>query len=65
MNLLTYVARKFKVPLTHIVHRTRNKVSVVDTYKLKKISFSNNQLIATYGDEDYDYDFDIAIRGTA
>ena len=65
MNLLRYVARKFKVLTTHLVYRTRNNVSVVDTYKLKKISFGNNQLIATYGEEDYDYDFDIVIRGIA
>ena len=65
MNLLTYAVRKFKVPVTHLVHRTRNEVSVVDTYKLKKITFSDTQLIGTYGDEDYDYDFDIVIRGIA
>jgi hypothetical protein len=65
MNLLRYAASKFEVPLTHLVHRTRNEVSVVDTYKLKKITFSDRQLVGTYGDEDYDYDFDIVIRGIA
>jgi len=65
MNLLTYAAKKFEVPTTHLVYRTRNKVSFVDTYKLKKITFSDRQLIGTYGDEDYDYDFDIVIRGIA
>jgi len=61
MNLLTYAARKFEVPLTHTVYRTNRE----QTYDLIKISFSDRQLIATYGDEDYDYDFDIVIRGIA
>ena len=65
MNLLRYAASKFEVPLTHLVHRTRNEVSVVDTYKLNNITFSDRQLVGTYGDEDYDYDFDIVIRGIA
>jgi len=57
MNLLTYAARKFEVPLTHTVYRANSE----QTYELNKISFTDNQLIATYGDEDFE--FDIVIRG--
>ena len=59
MNLLTYVARKFEVRLTHTVYRTNSE----QTYDLIKISFTDRQFIATYGDEDFE--FDIVIRGTA
>jgi len=59
MNLLTYVARKFQVPVTHTIHRR----STEQTYDLIKIGFTDRQLIATYGDEEFN--FDIAIRGTA
>ena len=61
MNLLTYAARKFEVPLTHTVFRRTTK----DTYDLKKISFTDNQLIAIYGEKDFEFEFDIVIRGTA
>ena len=59
MNLLSYAARKFEVPLTHTVFRRTTK----DIYDLIKISFTDRQLIATYGDEDFN--FDIVIRGIA
>jgi len=59
MNLLTYAGRKFEVPLTHTIYRTNSE----HTYDLIKISFTDNQLIATYGDEDFE--FDIVIRGIA
>jgi len=61
MNLLRYAASKFEVPLTHTVYRINSE----QTYDLIKISFTDRRLIATYGDEDYDYDFDIVIRGIA
>ena len=50
MRLLSYAASKFEVPLTY-----------KDLYDLKKISFTENHLIATYGDEDFN--FDVVIRG--
>ena len=59
MNLLSFAARKFEVPLTHTVYRTNSE----QTYDLIKISFTDSQLIATYGDEDFN--FDIVIRGIA
>jgi len=59
MNLLTYAAKKFKVPFTHTVCR----INTEQTYDLIKISFTDRQLIATYGDEDFN--FDILIRGIA
>jgi len=59
MNLLTYAARKFEVPITHAVYRTNSE----KIYVLIKISFTDTQLIATYGDEDFN--FDIVIRGIA
>lgn len=57
MNLLTFVARKFKVPLTHTVTRQKTET----TYELQQVSFTDRQLVATYGDDDID--FDIVIRG--
>lgn len=57
MNLLTFVARKFKVPLTHTV--TRHNKEIV--YELQQVAFTDRQLVATYGDDDID--FDILIRG--
>ena len=59
MNLLSYAAKKFEVPLTHTVYR----INTEQTYDLIKISFTDRQLIATYGDEDFN--FDIVIMGTA
>ena len=64
MNLLSYAARKFEVPVTHTIHRKRLLGDRHDTYGLKSISFTDNQLIATYGDEDgYELQFDVVIRG--
>lgn len=57
MNLLTYAARKFSVPLTHTVNRHNTET----TYELQQVSFTDRQLVATYGDEDID--FDVVIRG--
>jgi len=57
MNLLRYVVKKFNVPINHTVFRRTTK----DIYVLIKISFTDTQLIATYGDEDFN--FDIVIRG--
>jgi len=59
MNLLSFAARKFEVPLTHTVYRASSE----QTYDLIKISFTDTQLIATYGD--HDLNFDIVIRGIA
>ena len=57
MNLLSYAARKFNVPINHTVYRKNTE----QTYDLIKISFTDRQLIATYGDEDFN--FDVVIRG--
>lgn len=58
MNLLTFAAKKFGVPLTHTVHRQNSE----KTYELTHITFSNRQLIATYNEDD---PFDVIIRGEA
>ena len=60
MNLLTFAARKFEIPLTHTLHRT-NKEQV---YDLKRVSFSANRLVAIYGDE-HKFRFDVIMRGLA
>ena len=57
MNLLRYVVKKFNVPINHTVYRKNTE----QTYDLIKISFTDRQLIGTYGDEDFN--FDIVIRG--
>lgn len=60
MNLLTYAARRFGVPLSHTV----NRVNSEQVYSLKRISFTDRQLVATYGDDE-DFEFDVIIRGEA
>ncbi len=57
MNLLTYVARKFNVPLEHTVNRHNTET----TYELKQVSFTDRQLVTTYGNDDIG--FDVVIRG--
>lgn len=58
MTFLTFVARRFNVPLTHTIHRQNNE----KTYDLVSITFTNRQLVATYNEDD---PFDVIIRGEA
>jgi hypothetical protein len=58
MNLLTYIAKRFKVPLTHVINRCGKETE----YSLVGIAFTKLQLIASYGEENEPL-FEVVIRG--
>lgn len=59
MNLLTFAAKRFDIPLEHTLYRRNSQ----EAYQLTEIKFTNRQLIASYGEGNEQ--FDVIIRGEA